>query len=308
MDCNENDGATRPWDGVDVAGLLELRRLDGGAARFVSARSEDNRNGRVFGGQLLGQALAAARATVPDGRAASALHVLFAHGALVDRPIMYEVDALQDGKRFSSRRVVASQGERTVVEAQVTFQTPAEGLEHALGPHQPVPPPEDLLPMSALEEGGGGELEGRDWAWFQKPCLELRVVDPLRHLVRGSPAPQASFWVRLRTPLADDGALHEAALAYLSDYWINTAALTHHVPLKDVIDNFYVASLNHSLWLHRPCRADEWLLFSTESPSTHNGRSLTIARIYDRAGTLVASAAQECLLAARDRPGPAVFG
>ena len=303
MDSDHANGTTLTWDGVDVAALLGL---SGGAGHFESIRSEDNRNGRVFGGQLLGQALRAAQATVPAGRAASALHVLFAQGAMVDQPIRYAVSALQDGKRFSSRRVEASQTGRSVVEAHVTFQTPATGLEHALGPYQPVPPPEELAPMSALA-GQGGELAGHDWGWFQKPCLELRVADPARHLVHASPTPHASFWVRLRTPLNDDMAMHAAALAYLSDYWINTAALTHHVPLKNVIGNFYVASLNHSLWLHRPCRADGWLLFSTESPSTHNGRSLTTARIYDRAGALVASAAQECLLAEREQPGPAVF-
>lgn len=293
------------WDGRDVEALLELEAC--AASTFVNLRSEDNRNGRVFGGQLLGQALRAAQATVPAGRPASALHVLFAQGAMVDQPITYQVQALQDGKRFSSRRIEASQGERTLIEAHATFQEPAEGLEHSLPPYCAVPPPEQLVPMSAMAQQGGPALAGYDWSWFEKACLELRVVSPAQHLVAASAAPQASYWVRLRCPLVDDPALHASVLAYLSDYWINTAALTHHVPLKDVIGNYYVASLNHSLWLHRPCRADDWLLFSTESPSTHSGRSLTVARVYDRAGALVASAAQECLLARRDTPGPRAF-
>jgi acyl-CoA thioesterase-2 len=204
---------------------------------------------------------------------------------------------MQEGKRFSSRQVEARQGERMLISAHVTFQSPADGPEHTLAPHRPVPPPEQLKSMPALTSMPG--LAGGDWGWLQKPCLEIRLVDPEHHLAVCNTTPQASYWVKLREPLGDDPAAHAAALAYLSDYWTNTAAMTHHVPLKDVIETMYVASLNHSLWLHRACRADDWLLFSTESPSAQHERALTNVRIYDRNGVLVASAAQECLFAPR---------
>jgi acyl-CoA thioesterase II len=299
MQLNEVGQEMLQWDGINVAALLALERNPqaDGQVSFRSRCNEDNRNGRVFGGQLLGQALRAAQATVTADRAPTLLQVLFAQGALADAPIEYCVRTVQEGKRFSSRQVEARQGERMLISAHVTFQLPVDGPDHALAPHQPVPPPEQLESMPALT-GMPGLAEG-NWGGLQKPCLEIRVVDPEHHLAVRNMTPHASYWVKLREPLGDDPAVHAAALAYLSDYWANTAAMTHHVPLKDVIATMYVASLNHSLWLHRTCRADDWLLFSTESPSTHGERALTNARIYDRNGVLVASAAQECLFAPR---------
>jgi len=290
-----------PWDGMHIGTLLDLDRLEDNV--FRSRFSEDNRNGRVFGGQLLGQALRAAQKTVAAGRAPSALQVLFAQGALTHLPIEYYVFPLQDGKRFTSRRVEARQGKRTLIDAHVSFQVPSDGLDHALPPYHPVPLPEELIAMSEMSTRGGSAFADVDWAWFEKPCLELRVANPESHLLVASATPQTSYWVRLRTALGDDPTVHASALAYLSDYWVNTAAISHHVPIREVIPRYYVASLNHSLWMHRECRADDWLLFSTESPSTQSGRALTHARIYTRSGTLVASATQECLLADRTTMG-----
>ncbi|RJG03239.1 acyl-CoA thioesterase [Noviherbaspirillum sedimenti] len=299
MQLNEAGQEILQWDGINVTALLAIERdpQADGQVLFRSHCNEGNRNGRVFGGQLLGQALRAAQATVAADRSPTLLQVLFAQGALADAPIEYQVRTLQEGKRFSSRQVEARQGERMLISAHVTFQLPVDGPEHSLASHRPVPPPEQLKPMSALT--GMPDLAGGDWGWLQKPCLEIRLVDPERHLAVCNTTPHASYWVKLREPLGDDPAVHAAALAYLSDYWTNTAAMTHHVPLKDVIETMYVASLNHSLWLHRACRVDDWLLFSTESSSAQNERALTNARIYDRKGVLVASTSQECLFAAR---------
>lgn len=299
MQLNQAGQEILRWDGRSVAALLAVERdpqADGQMA-FRSRCNEDNRNGRVFGGQLMGQALHAAQATVPADRLPTCLQVLFAQGALAEMPIEYRVRMVQEGKRFSSRQVEARQGDRMLISAHVTFQCPVGGLEHMLAPYRPVPPPEQLKSLSALT-GMPGLARG-DWGGLQKPCLEIRVVDPEQHLAARNATPQASYWVKLREPLGDDPAMHAAALAYLSDYWANTAAMTHHVPLKDVIATMYVATLNHSLWLHRTCRADDWLLFSTESPSAQHERALTNARIYDRNGVLVASTAQECLFAPR---------
>lgn len=287
---------TEAWDGMHLAALLKVDAY--GADTFRSRCSEDNRNGRVFGGQLLGQALNAVQACVPADRAPSSLRAIFMQGAMVDTPVDYRVVPLQDGKRFSSFRVMASQGERSVIEAHATFSTPIASAAHMVAVPPGVPPPGDVVPLTDLSTLGEQYL-GVDWAQFQKPCLELRVVDPRHHLSGISAEPRMAFWVRLRVPLDDQPASHAAALAYLSDYWINSAAITHHIPARDAHAASYIASLNHSLWIHAPGRADGWLLFVCESPAMQQGRALSHARIYDSTGLLLASVAQECLFVPR---------
>ncbi len=286
----------RRWDGLRVADLLALERC--GARHFRSVCSEDNRNGRVFGGQLLGQALQAAQACVPDARAPSSLQVIFMQGALVDAPVDYRVVALQEGKRFSSVCVMASQGERGVIEAHATFSTPIESAAHMSAAPAGLPAPGQVLPLAQLHTMGE-HYRGIDWPLYGKPCVELRVVDPDHHLVGTSAQAKMAFWVRLRVALDEQPATHAAALAYLSDYWINSAAITHHIAARDAHAAAYIASLNHSLWMHTPGRADGWLLFVCESPAMQQGRALTQARIYDEAGVLLASVAQECLFVLR---------
>jgi acyl-CoA thioesterase-2 len=290
-------GMPAQWDGANVETLLGLEQVEEGAYR--SRFNEDNRNGRVFGGQLIGQALRAAQGTVAEGRFATAMQVLFLQGGLVDIPIDYCVTTLQEGKRFSSRRIEASQGERRLLDAHATFQIPAQGITHALPPYHAVPSPDDVLSAGDLASRGSPQFAGGNWQRMELPSLELKVVNPEQHLTSKHDRPEFAFWVRLRQPLGDDPAVHAAALAYLSDYRLNSAALTSHVPIRDGHSRYYVASLNHSLWLHRPCRADDWLLFSTESPAAQGERGLTLARLYDKHGVLVASASQECLISGR---------
>ncbi|MES2258523.1 MAG: acyl-CoA thioesterase domain-containing protein [Pseudomonadota bacterium] len=285
------------WDGLHLDLLLALDAA--GDNLFRSRYGEDNRNGRVFGGQLLGQALQAARAGVDPDRQPSALQVLFMNGAAVDRPVDYRVERMQEGKRFSSRRVHASQDGRGVIDAHASFAAPLAGNGHALPPPLSYPAPEDVLPMAELAARAGPRYAGIDWPVFEKPCLELRIVDPDHHLVGASPAPRMAFWVKLRAPLGDDPAMHAAALAYLSDYWINSAAITHHIPARDAHAATYIASLNHALWFHSAGRAEDWLLFACESPAMQQGRALSSARIYARDGTLLASVMQECLFVPR---------
>jgi acyl-CoA thioesterase-2 len=284
------------WEGLRVADLVAVERI--GGRHFRSRCSEDNRNGRVFGGQLLGQALNAAQACVPQDRTPSSLQVTFMQGALLDAPIDYRIVPLQEGKRFSSVCVMASQGERGVIEAHVTFSTPIASAHHMLAAPADVPAPEHLASLANMFTLGE-RYRGVDWPHYAKPCVELRVADPGQHLVGTSAQPRMAFWVRLRVPLDDLPATHAAALAYLSDYWINSAAITHHIPARDAHAAAYIASLNHSLWMHTPGRADGWLLFVCESPAMQQGRALTHARIYDSAGVLLASVAQECLFVPR---------
>ena len=292
------------WAGMRVADLVAVERV--GARHFRSRCSEDNRNGRVFGGQLLAQALNAAQACVPDDRTPASLQVTFMQGALVEAPIDYRIVPLQEGKRFSSVCVMASQGERAVIEAHATFSTPIDSASHTLAAPADVPLPEHLVALDNVFTLGE-RYRGVDWPHYAKPCVELRVADPAHHLVGTSAQPRMAFWVRLRFQLDDLPSTHAAALAYLSDYWINSAAITHHIPARDAHAASYIASLNHSLWMHTPGRADGWLLFVCESPAMQQGRALTHARIYDAAGVLLASVAQECLFVPRQgAPRPTV--
>ncbi len=285
------------WDQLDLGRLLILDRA--GEGRFRNRCSEDNRNGRVFGGQLLAQALLAAQADLPATRLPASLQVSFMHGAHTTAPLEYEVKSLQDGKRFSSRHVLASQEGRGVISAHASFAEAIQAAGHVLAPRRTYPAPDRLPPMSELAVRLGGDFAGIDWAGYEKPCLELRIVNPEQHLTGSSPTPNMAFWVRLRVGLDDAPQTHYAALTYLSDYWINSAAITHHIPARDAHAAAYIASLNHSLWFHASGRADGWLLFECESAAMQEGRALSQARIYNDAGVLLASVAQECLFVTR---------
>jgi acyl-CoA thioesterase-2 len=295
------DGQAPSWDGRDIAYLLGLSSLQ--PWRFRSRVGEINENGRVYGGQMLGQALMAAALTVPVDRPATYLQFMFLSGAKPEAPIDYAVTPLQDGKRFSSRNVRGSQQpERIVCDASVTFATPIESPSHVA----PPPPdcgletdPERLPSLSDIEGREAGDVEKTlAYTFRSHHAIDFRapfVSDLLRpHLSQ----PRTRFWIKLRAKLPDDAALHAAAFAYLSDYWINfPACIAHVAPIAATGGRLYVASLNHALWLHRPLRADAWLLFDCLSPTAAFGRGLSLARIYDRTGVLVASATQECLLA-----------
>ncbi len=297
-----HDATTPPlqvWGQIDLGDLLALDCVTAGL--FRNRCSEDNRNGRVFGGQLIAQALIAAQCSVPEERTPSSLQVIFMQGAATGSAVDYQVEPLQDGKRFSSRRVVALQDGVDVISAHASFASPFEAASHTARPRLHYPAPEQVTGMHELHTRLG--FEGIDWMTYEKPCIELRIIAPEQHLTGCSPAPQMAFWVRLRGALDDTPQAHVAALAYLSDYWINSAAITHHIPARDAHAASYIASLNHTVWFHVPGRADGWLLFECDSPAMQHGRALSQARIYDHAGVLLASVAQECLFVPRQRQG-----
>ncbi|WAH60702.1 thioesterase family protein [Pseudomonas silvicola] len=256
----------------------------------MASEHDTNLNGRVFGGQLLAQVLLAAQHE-SEGLPAT-LHALFLQGAEPTQPLHYDVEILQKGRRFTSCHVRGHQFGKRVVDAQITFQQPMAGYEHAVAAPE-VADPETLLPLSQLCDAQGNSL-----AWLAKPGLELRLLDSPDGLAYPSAQPSLRYWVKLALPL-DDQAMHYAALAYLSDYWINGAAIGHHVPLLGAREALYVASLNHSLWFHRPCVADDWILFVCDSPSLQCGRGLTWARLYDRQRRLLASISQDALIGPR---------
>jgi acyl-CoA thioesterase-2 len=248
--------------------------------------------------------LAAAR-TVAHGRDATAMQLLFLQGALLDRPLELQVAALQEGKRFSARQVRGTQGDRLVFDAHVSFTVPLTGPAH-MAPAVPasmIDEDPDVLPgIDGLVPGWAGDIE-RTLGFPTEPMyvLDLRWPDPPKGMKLDLPEPHLRFWVKVRNPLPDDPHLHAAAFAYLSDWWFNYVTVGGHVQeLLDSNSSLYCASLNHALWLHRPVRADEWLHFYCVSPCAADGRGLSIARVHDRAGRLVAGATQECLMALRE--------
>ncbi len=279
------------WAGDHLESLLEPLPL--AAQHYYCSVHDANLNGLAFGGQLLGQALMVAQRNCAD-LVPSSLNVLFVEGATVDVPIEFEVTELQRGRRFARYQVRARQGGRIVLDAHGSFQADLAGFEHAVSMPLGIDPPESLLSMDMLPDE-----QGHDWAKHQKSCLELRLVDQLRGLDVPADDPKSVFWLKLRNPLPADPALHYAALAYLSDYWVNSGGITRHVALAEARERIFAASLNHSLWFHGECQADDWLLFVSDCPAMQRGRGLSMARVYQRDGRLVASIAQDCLVLER---------
>ncbi|PWK91926.1 acyl-CoA thioesterase [Fulvimonas soli] len=275
--------------------------------RFRSLRHEGNLNGHghAFGGQLLGQALMAAAHTV-DGRAPISLQLHFLKGTDVGAPIEYAVSCLSDGRQFSHRQVVGAQGGSATVVADVAFQMPApDSWNHSLAfDVGSIPAPGSLPSVAELNIRYREPLARMNYVLFERPCMDFRLLDAEAHLFEPSAAPRMRWWARLRRPLSDDPRIHAAALAYLSDWWTCFAVVAPHIPIAGARDRIYMASLNHSLWLHGPPTVDDWLLFTCESPYAGSSRGLSTGHIHDRHGRLLATMAQECVARVRthDRP------
>ena len=252
---------------------------------------------RVFGGQVIGQALVAAARTV-DGRAAHSLHAYFMRPGDPAVPIIYEVDRIRDGKSFTTRRVVAIQHGEAIFSMSASFQVEEVGLEHQAEMPK-VPPPEELpseAELMALFLKDAPEPV-RSY-WERERPIELRPVD-LRHYVSREPLPPVqSVWVRATGRLPDDPDIHRCVLAYASDMTLlDTSLFTHGRAIFD--RDLQAASLDHALWFHRPFRADEWLLYAEDSPSASGARGFNRGSLFSRDGRLIASVAQEGLIRVR---------
>jgi acyl-CoA thioesterase-2 len=288
------------WDGKGIADLLSLSRTSEGL--FRTCRAEANEHGRIYGGQILGQALFAAAQTVAPDRYASSMQLLFAAGGLPDEMIDFDVATLQEGKRFSARNVRGAQtGRRILCGANVAFAKALDSPAHAAPPPADCGldrDPESCVRLEDADVSGAREIERiLNYMYRSHKAIDMRAAFSDDLMPRRVDEPRMRFWIRLREALGDDASLHAAAFAYLSDYWINFAACVAHVPtMSERGGMLYVASLNHAIWFHRPLRADEWLLFDCVSPSGALGRGYASGRVYNRAGVLVASVTQECLL------------
>jgi acyl-CoA thioesterase-2 len=276
---------------ADLIALLSLERLEKNLFRGVS---RDIGSERVFGGQVLGQALVAALHTV-EGRPVHSLHGYFLRAGDVRAPIVYDVDRSRDGGTFSSRRVVAIQHGEQIFHMAATFQAPEDGLEHQT-PMPDVPPPESLRSLGDVDPAllARAPEKLRRVLAHTRP-FDMRPVEPIDALRPQKQPPHRRLWIRTVDRMPDDEQLHRCLFAYMSDYhFISTAMLPHGVSLFDT--NMQVASLDHAMWFHRPFRVDEWLLLVYDSPSASGGRGLALGSIYARDGRLVATTAQEGLI------------
>ena len=273
---------------ADLLKLLELERIED---RIFRGESRDLGGARVFGGQVLGQALTAASYTVQDRRVHS-LHAYFLVAGDVNAPIVYEVEIARDGKSFSNRRVVAIQHGQPIFNMTASFQVPEEGLEHA-APMPQVPGPEGLPDVRELPPDVLAKIPEKMQRFLthERP-FEFRPVEPIHVVTPPRAAPVRHIWLKTLAKLPDNPDLHRNVLAYVSDYQlVSTATLPHGIHFAE--GNVQLASLDHAMWFHRPFRADEWLLYAMESPNASGGRGLALGKIFTRDGALVASTAQE---------------
>lgn len=289
-----------------VAGLVKLLSVEPGEGSHFTGRPQKGGVGRVFGGQVIAQALQAAQATVRDGKEAHSLHAYFLRGGEEGPPIDYRVVADFDGRSFANRRVVASQIEddgtsRPILNLTASFQKPEPGLEHDDYTMPDVPGPEDLRSDMELRREyvaqAGITGAARDLMLRPRP-IEMRTTDKLHWMNSEPKPPRAHSWFKAAAPLPDDPALHRAVIVYASDFTLlGTSALPHG--LSWMRGEMIGASLDHAIWFHRPARADEWLLYATDSPWSGGGRGFNRGRIFNRAGELIASVAQEGMIRKR---------
>ncbi|WP_111721223.1 acyl-CoA thioesterase II [Homoserinimonas sp. OAct 916] len=246
--------------------------------------------GRVFGGQVLAQSLVAAGKTVPEDRPVHSMHGYFLRPGDVKLPFTFSVDRIHDGNSFTTRRTQAYQNGVPILSMIASFQTEDTGLDHQMDMPADLPDPESL-PDAATALAAFDHPVGRYWA-TQRP-FDIRHIDsPIYMRVDGAHVAHQAIWMKSFERLPDDPMLHRAALAYASDYTILEPIYRRH-GIAWATPGLRTASLDHAMWWHRFGRVDDWMLYVQESPSASGGRGLSIARIYSRTGTLLASVAQE---------------
>ena len=278
--------------------LLSLLDLEPHEVNIYRGQNKDLGTGRVFGGQVFAQALVAARRTVEDNREAHSAHGYFILPGDLAAPIVYFVDRLRDGTSFTTRRVTGIQHGQAIFNLSASFHIAEEGPSHQS--EMPLAPdPDSLTPELELIRAMADRIpEPLRTVLTQDRPIDIRQVDPSDPLRVEKREPIRRAWFRAVERLSDETWIHQALLAYASDYrLLPTALQPHGIPYGS--RGLQLASLDHSLWIHRPFRADEWLLYSTDSPITWGARGFVRGTIHSQSGELVASVAQEGLIRVR---------
>ncbi|HEU4811183.1 MAG TPA: acyl-CoA thioesterase II [Nocardioides sp.] len=284
-----------PANADDLVDLLDLEDLD---KNLFRGRQPDTALQRVFGGQVAAQALIAGARTTDPAYVAHSLHSYFLLPGDTAVPIIYDVEELRDGRSFATRRVVARQHGRAIYYQTASFQRPEEGFEHQEAMPD-VPPPEEGIDLGEMfrSRGGGNTMDWeREWA-----ALDVRYVGNSQRGLPDDPSrpARARLWIRVNGDLPDAPVQHLAAFTYASDMTLLGSSLVPH-GVHVGSPGMQVASLDHTVWFHRPFRADEWWLYDQESPSASGARGLALARVFTQDGTLTATVAQEGLIRRRD--------
>ena len=280
----------------ELLSILDLEKLEHNLYR---GRSPQVGWQRVFGGQVIGQALVAAQRTVEAERHVHSLHGYFMRPGDPSVPIVYNVDPLRDGKSFATRHVVAIQHGLAIFSLTASFQKEQQGFDHQLPMPPQVPAPEELLNEKELIGQYVDRMpENVQRYWKQERPIEMKPVSLAHYMSRDKLAPVHNIWVRATGPVPHDRALQAAVLAYLSDMTLlDTATFPHGRALFDA--DIQAASLDHAMWFHRPTSLDDWLLYAQDSPSASGARGFTRGALFARDGTLIASVAQEGLVRLR---------
>jgi acyl-CoA thioesterase II len=274
----------------ELLDILNLEAIDLDLYRGVTP--DDDRNRRIYGGQVVAQALAAAYRTI-DGRHCHSMHAYFIRPGDPKIPILFQVDRARDGGSFAVRRVVAIQHGKQIFNLAASFQTPETGFEHQI-PMDDVPPPEGLKNEEELRAEAGLAPESRRiWP------VEVRACNPRPYGTSEVLEPVDRCWIRARHSVGQDVPANQCALAYASDMTLLDASLRPH-PVNWDSGKLQVASLDHALWFHKPSNVSEWHLYVQDSPSASGGRGFNRGSIFTRDGVLVASAAQEALIRYRE--------
>ena len=280
----------------ELVELLTLEKLEENIYRGISRNLVGK---RVFGGQVLGQALRAASYTTD--RPAHSLHAYFLYGGDINAPIIYEVDRLRDGKSFVSRQVRAIQHGRVIFSAMVSFANPEEGLKYQ-HPEPDYPAPEALKSESELKEGILNFVPENVRASFMRERhVEIRPIDPVNPFQPQPEAPFNAHYIRTHDRIPkqlDDISLHKAIVAFYSDFTLMTTALRPH-GLSYISPSLQCASIDHAIYFHRPLRADEWMLYDMEATVSAASRGLNFGRMWQN-GQLVCSTVQEGLMRLRE--------
>jgi acyl-CoA thioesterase-2 len=279
-----------------IVDILDVEELEQNLYRGQNHETE-----HVFGGQVLAQAIAAAYRTVEAPHQLHSVHAYFLRAGDWNIPILYEVDRIRDGRSFTTRRVVAIQHGRAIFDMALSWQKSEPGLTHAV-PMPDVPSPEALRgDREAYLEFARERPEFKRFA-FRFDAIDSRQVERISIANATDHPPLKHSWLRARDPLPDNPEVHLAMLAYMSDLdFMSTSMLPHSGKSGQggkagLRGNVQGASLDHSIWFHRPFRADEWLLFAKESPNAGGARGFVRGQFFNRGGELVATAAQECLI------------
>lgn len=294
MNSKTNEAGSTPDSRRPVAELIDLLDVEEIDRDLYRGKRKKGGVGRIFGGQVIAQALMSAIRSIEDDKVVHSLHAYFMRPGDEELPIIFRVERDFDGGSFSNRRVIAIQKGQPILNFAASFQRPEEGFAHSTMMPD-VPPPEELPSVQQLFKTSGNAFLPNVPAFLQRVSyIDMRPAQPLPLVGRTA----GSYWFRTAGPVEAGQPMHRAILAYISDMMLLGASLAPHAGRSDRA-NLQVASLDHALWFHQDVRVDDWLLYTTESPWAGQGRGYCRGAFFTREGILVASTTQEGLIRQR---------